>query len=744
PIPAELGRLTKLKNIFLGENELTGQIPTSFLNCTAVVGLYLYQNQLSGHIPWELCSRLSYLRFLYLWGNELSGKIPNSIGNCSKLEELVLNDNWLSGTVPMELGKLVLLKMIHLSHNKLVSGSQISLSFLTALTNCSDLEVIKMSHNHLSGVFPQSIGQLSSNLSILLLAYNKISGSMPQDITNLTNLAYMDLSHNLLRGYIPYGIKRLHKLERLDLSGNRLEGSIPNEIGQLQSLGLLNVSHNNLSGSIPDSLGRLQQLRRIFLHHNHFSGEIPAGLRRCPNLELLDFSHNELRGNIPGDVMASLQNIQFYVNLSWNFLHGPLPGEISKIISAQAIDISGNELEGAIPGVVAGCLALEHLNLSHNAFTGLIPDAISKLQNLESVDLSSNFLSGTIPMSLKQLKALHYINLAFNNLTGVIPEQGLFPNKTLTALLVGNPGLCGPKKYLLPACQKQGSGKHTLLTKVIPSAAGVFAFVLCSLILGIMWRRKVLRQHFDLTNIMARRLGYPMFTYEDLSIATNGFDESNLLGMGSSGSVYKGVLSDDKVVAIKVLNSPNEEGQNSFKAECKVLRRIRHRNLVRVISACSYLDFKGLVLQFASNGNLEKYLYPDGIEEDICRLGLSECLNIAIDVAHGMEYLHHDCPVQVVHCDLKPSNVLLDANMTALVTDFGISRLTSSTNSMDSLSTTFSLRGSIGYIAPEYGFGGRVSIEGDVYSYGVLLLEMVTRKKPTDAMFVGDLNMRNW
>ncbi|KAH9318962.1 hypothetical protein KI387_020731, partial [Taxus chinensis] len=513
----------------------------------------------------------------------------------------------------------------------------------------------------------------------------------------------------------------------------------------MQRLGLLDVSHNKLSGRIPDSLGSLQQLRRIFLHHNYFSGEIPAGLSACPNIELLDLSHNELRGNIPGKVMASLVNIQFYLNLSWNFLQGPIPVEISKIVSAQAIDISGNRLHGEIPSVLANCVALENLNLSNNALTGLIPDAISKLQNLESVDLSSNFLSGAIPMSLEQLKAIRYINLGFNNLTGIIPEQGLFPNKSVISLLMGNPGLCGPQKYLLPACQKQGQGKLSLLQKLILSAASVTAFVLCSLILGIMWRRKFLRQHFDLSSILSRRLGYPKFTYQDLFIATNGFNESNLLGVGNFGSVYKGVLRDAKIVAIKVLSSPNEEGQKSFKAECKVLGRIRHRNLIRVISACSYLNFKGLVLQFASNGSLEKYLYPDGIqEEDVCRLGLSESLNIAIDVAHGMEYLHYDSPVQVVHCDLKPSNVLLDANMVALVTDFGISRFTSSTNSMDSLSTTFSVRGSIGYIAPEYGLSGRVSIKGDVYSYGILLLEMVTRKRPTEAMFVGDLNLQKW
>ncbi|GLJ28619.1 hypothetical protein SUGI_0563980 [Cryptomeria japonica] len=131
-------------------------------------------------------------------------------------------------------------------------------------------------------------------------------------------------------------------------------------------------------------------------------------------------------------------------------------------------------------------------------------------------------------------------------------------------------------------------------------------------------------------------------------------------------------------------------------------------------------------------------------DEGFCKLGLSEFLSISVDVAHGMEYLHHDCPLQIVHCDLKPSNVLLDANMTALVTDFGISRLTTS-NSIDSLSsTTFALKGSIGYIAPEYGLGGSVSTKGDVYSFGVLILEMVTRKRPSDDMFVGDMSLHKW
>ncbi|XP_059074556.1 probable LRR receptor-like serine/threonine-protein kinase At3g47570 [Cryptomeria japonica] len=360
------------------------------------------------------------------------------------------------------------------------------------------------------------------------------------------------------------------------------------------------------------------------------------------------------------------------------------------------------------------------------------------------MDLSANFLSGSIPISLERLKVLRYMNVSFNNLSGRIPEGGLFPNRTVVTLFAGNLGLCGPRNYSLPPCPKQTHKKHSLLKKIILSVVGTIAFIVCFIIIGMLWRRKLPRQPFRPSTIIFHRLAYPKFSYQDLAIATAGFDESNLLGVGNFGSVYKGILRDGTMVAIKTLNLQNEDADKSFNTECKVLGRIRHRNLIKIISAFFFPGLKGLVLQFASKGSLEKHLYPVRDDEDICKLGLSECLSIAIDVAHGMEYLHHDCPLQLVHYDLKPRNVLLDANMTALVTDFGISRIVA-TNSVDSLSTTtFALRGSIGYIAPEYGLGGNVSIKGDVYSYGILILEMVTRKRPSDDMFVGDMNLQKW
>ncbi|GLJ28905.1 hypothetical protein SUGI_0570010, partial [Cryptomeria japonica] len=349
-----------------------------------------------------------------------------------------------------------------------------------------------------------------------------------------------------------------------------------------------------------------------------------------------------------------------------------IPHEMSKIVMAQAIDISGNRLTGVIPDSLGDCTALEHLNLSHNASEGPIPDSLSKLKNLQEMDLS------------------------FNNLSGRIAEAGMFPNRTVAVLFMRNPGLCGPKNYSLPPCLNQAEVKHSLLKKIVLLVVGIGAIVLCFFILGMLWRHKLSRELVSPSSFNFQRLNYPKFSYKDLVITTSGFDESNLLGVGNFGSVYKGILRDGKIIAIKTLNLQNEV----------VLKEFQER--------------------------------VQGVREDSTPLGLSEYLSNAIDVAHGLEYLHHDCPLQVVHCDLKPSNVLLDANMTALVTDFGISRLTG-TNSGDSLSTTtFALKGSIGYIAPEYALGGNVSTKGDVYSYGILILEMITRKRPSDDMFVVD------
>ncbi|XP_040369810.1 probable LRR receptor-like serine/threonine-protein kinase At3g47570 isoform X1 [Rosa chinensis] len=224
-------------------------------------------------------------------------------------------------------------------------------------------------------------------------------------------------------------------------------------------------------------------------------------------------------------------------------------------------------------------------------------------------------------------------------------------------------------------------------------------------------------------------------SYQELLCATDGFNESNLLGIGAFGSVYKGTFPDEIDVAIKVFNLDLEGAFASFEVECEMLSNVHHRNLVKVISCCSQIDFKGLVLNYMPNGSLEKWLYSQNSSLD-----LVQRLDIMIDVTSALEYLHHDYEVPIVHCDLKPSNILLDDDMVAHVADFGIAKLL---GGGDSMTQTMTLA-TIGYIAPEYGMEGIVTRRGDVYSFGIVVMETFTRRKPTDEIFIGEMRLSQW
>ncbi|KAL9459536.1 hypothetical protein AB3S75_002853 [Citrus x aurantiifolia] len=226
-----------------------------------------------------------------------------------------------------------------------------------------------------------------------------------------------------------------------------------------------------------------------------------------------------------------------------------------------------------------------------------------------------------------------------------------------------------------------------------------------------------------------------------------------MIGQGSFGSVYKGILDEDEmIVAVKVINLKQKGASRSFVAECEALRNIRHRNLIKIITICSSIDskgadFKALVFEYMENGSLEDWLHQSNDHLEVCKLTLIQRVNIAIDVASAIEYLHHHCQPPIVHGDLKPSNVLLDHDMVAHVGDFGLAKFLSS-HQLDTASKTPSssigIKGTVGYVAPEYGMGSEASMTRDVYSFGILLLEMFTGRRPTDATFTEGLTLHEF
>ncbi|KAL2462198.1 putative leucine-rich repeat receptor-like serine/threonine-protein kinase [Abeliophyllum distichum] len=733
-IPYSLSLLSHLTVIFLNKNNLNGTIPPAlFSNCTFLHNVDFSENFLTGKIPSEI-GKCPNLWNLNLYSNQLIGEIPASLANASDMWNLDVENNRLSGELPWGiLSKLNQMVYLHLSYNHMVShDNNTNLEpFFTALANCSYLMELELVAMGLGGTLPSSIGRIGISLDQLSLQENQITGSIPPDVRNLSIITVLNLTSNRLSGTIPAEIGELSHLVQLSLSYNIFTDEIPASLGHIPNLGLMDLSNNRLSGQIPEDFGNLVRINSLFLNNNLLSGKIPVTLGRCMSLYKLDLSYNKLTGNIPPEI-SGMREIRIFLNLSHNHLEGSLPIELSKLESVQEIDFSSNNLNGSIFYQISSCVELRMINFSNNSLQGHLPESLGDLKNLEAFDVSINKLSGIIPVSLNKSHILKFLNLSFNNFAGMIPTGGVFRfhHKFIILGQAAALWVCSwHTSFLSTICCVIGRQRLKVIVSTSPTG-----------------KERKLPQ--ELTH------NFPRITYKELSEATGGFDDQRLIGSGSYGRVYKGALPDGTQIAVKVLHLQTGNSTKSFNRECQVLKRIRHRNLIRIITACSLPDFKALVLPYMANGSLDSRLYPhaeNGLRLRSSDLSLIQRVNICSDIAEGMAYLHHHSPVKVIHCDLKPSNVLLNDDMTALVSDFGIARLVMTVGGgnggiIDNMgnSTANMLCGSIGYIAPEYGFGSSTSTKGDVYSFGVLVLEMVTRKRPTDDMFAEGLNLHRY
>ncbi|CAI0628241.1 unnamed protein product [Linum tenue] len=404
------------------------------------------------------------------------------------------------------------------------------------------------------------------------------------------------------------------------------------------------------------------------------------------------------------------------LNLANMGLQGTLPPHIgnlpptfgSHLPNLEWLSFAGNNLNGSIPPSISNASNLELLELSINSFSGCVPNTFGNLQMLQSLYIWGNsnlVVDPSFLTSLTSCKSLKILEISDTSFEGALPPS------------MGN--LSSSFQYFLGSnCKIQGN---------IP--------------VTIRRRKKSSEERNKVKEELLASLTWRRISLLELQRATNGFDDCNLLGKGSFGRVYKGVLADDTNVAIKVFSELEGEADDDDDdifgndTECEVLRNLRHRNLIKIISTCYTTGFKALVLEFMPNGSLHKWLYSHNYFLDIFKR-----LDILIDVASALEYLHQGYSIPVVHCDLKPSNVLLDGDLVAHIADFGISKFL---GSGDSMTRTLTLA-TIGYMAPEFGMDGIVSTKSDVYSFGILVMEVFTRRNPTEESFQEGMSMKQW
>ena len=728
-IPVLLWRSQTLMEILLADNHLNGEIPPAIGTMTALTFLTLDNNNFSGAIPAEI-GQLTNLSVLSLSSNNFSGAIPREVGRCVKLTTLNLENNSLSGTIPREIGNLVNLDYLVLSYNHLEGSipEEIIADFRTPFFPTSSYVqhhgVLDLSNNHLNGTIPSTIGECVV-LVELRLSENELTGVIPPGLSNLTNLTTLDFASNQLHGEIPATLGALQKLQGMNLAFNELTGAIPPELGQIVSLVELNLSNNRLAGSIPETLGNLTGLSHMDLSSNALEGVIPASLSTLVSVVGLTLQQNRFSGTLHGLLSeSSVWHQMQHLNLSFNLLSGAIPPTIGNLSGLSSLDLRANHLGGAIPDEIGNLAQVEHLDLSHN------------------------HLTGTFPVSLCDLTGLRYLNFSYNLLSGEIPRRGQCVSFSANEFLA-NGALCGEVVQL--ACRKQTLGV---------SVGGILGIALSSLIVVLVVscgaiRLRQLKQEVEAKDLEKAKLNMnigsmdpcsfsldkmkeplsinvAMFeqpllrlTLADVLRATNGFSKTNIIGDGGFGTVYKAHLPDGRIVAVKKLGHGLSQGNREFLAEMETLGKVKHRHLVPLLGYCSFGEEKLLVYDYMPNGSLDLWLRnrADALEF----LEWPKRFRIALGSARGLCFLHHGFTPHIIHRDIKASNILLDANFEPRVADFGLARLISAYDSHVSTD----IAGTFGYIPPEYGQSWRVTTRGDVYSYGVILLELLTGKEPT-------------
>ncbi|CAL0303724.1 unnamed protein product [Lupinus luteus] len=717
PIPKELGSITSLKSLVLEFNQLSGSLPPELGNLPQIERLLLTSNNFTGELP-ATFANLTTLKHFRIGSNQFSGAIPNFIQRWTNLEILVMQGSGLSGPIPSGISLLENLNDLTISD---LNGSDSPFPLLNNLTN---LKKLVLRSCNIVGAVPGYLGNFT-NLTVIDLSYNKLTGQIPMSFDGLNNLYMLVLSRNLLSGPLPTWID---KPDFVDLSYNNF--SIKNiEQKQTCQQGSVNLFASSMDGN---SLGNISCLANYHCPKTLYSLYINCGGRLVISngSKTYDDDSSEM-----GPARFRQTGMNWAVITAGHFFDS---GRSDYYTWSNTTKLLVDNAELYMDARVSpDTLTYYGFCLGNGNYTVNLHFAEIMFTNDETY---YSLGRRVFDIYIQRKLAVKDFNIAkeaggvgkpvIKKFTVAVTSNALeirlyWAGKGTTTIPFGS--VYGPLISAISVdsdfTPQSESGSSISARVVVAIVAAGTIFII--FVFGMLWWKGCLGLKSsvakDLKGLSSQS---GVFTLRQIKAATDNFDESFKIGQGGFGPVYKGILSDGTVVAVKQLSSKSRQGNREFVNEIGMISALKHPNLVKLHGFCVEEDQLLLIYEYMENNSLAHTLFVTKAdpEKRHLRLDWKTRQRICVGIAKGLAYLHEESRLKIVHRDIKATNVLLDKDLNPKISDFGLAKL----NEEDKTHIDTRIAGTYGYMAPEYAMHGYLTDKADVYSFGIVALEIVS------------------